>query len=256
VISAATLNRLLARATEDNRQEPAFFRALLDAKVYAHVPNTDPASRRLRFIQFNHPETGQLILPFFTDEPKARAAVGTSARVVSLRGRVFLEATLGATLMLNPNDEHGTLYPEEIETLLRTGRMARFEKVTVTEGSEPLVGPPTPAPAWLMDVLTTALTGLSFVEVAYMASMHAPDGKGVSSTLLALGTKDGLGERAVHAIITAAQPACREHQFALDIVHFVEPGQRPSWVDAFQFPPIYEKAWGARLMGAQSQTPQ
>lgn len=256
MISAATLNRLLTRAAEDNHQEPAFFRALLDAKVYAHVPITDPVSRRLRFIQFNHPETGQLILPFFTDEAKARAAVGTSARVISLRGRVFLEATLGATLMLNPNDEHGTLYPEEIEALLRTGRMARFAKVSATEGSESLIGPPTPAPAWLMDILTTTLAGLSFVELAYMASMHAPDGKGASNTLLALGTEEGLGERAIHAIITAAQPACREHQFALDIMHFVEPRQRPSWVDAFRLAPIYEKAWGVLLMAPQSQTPQ
>lgn len=217
---------------------------------------SDPVSRRLRFIQFNHPDTGQLILPFFSDEPKAQTAAGATARTVGLHARVFLEATLGATLMLNPNDEHCTLYPEEIKGLLRTGRMARIEKTTIQSGSEPLVGPPGPAPAWLMDILTAALAGLSFVDIAYLASMHAPDGKGPSSMLLALGTQAGLGERAVHAVVTAMQPECRRHQYVLDITHFIEPSERPAWVEAFQLSPIYEKTWGMRLMVSQTQTPQ
>lgn len=256
MVNAATLNRLLARAVEDSRHEPAFFQALLDAKVYAHVPAGDPPSRRLRFIQFNHPDTGQLLLPFFSDEPKAQAAAGATVRTVGLHARVFLEVTLGATLMLNPNDEHCTLYPEEIKGLLRTGRMARIEKTTIQEGSEPLVGPPEPAPAWLMDLLTTTLAGLPFVDVAYLASMHAPEGVGVSSMLLALGTSAGLGDRAVHAVVTAVQPECQRHRYVLDITHFVEPSERPAWVEAFQLAPIYDKAWGMRLMESQIRTPQ
>lgn len=256
MVNAATLNRLLARAVEDNRHEQAFFRALLDAKVYAHVPMGDPQSRRLRFIQFNHPDTGQLILPFFSDQPKAQAAAGATVRAVGLHARVFLEATLGATLMLNPNDEHCMLYPEEIKGLLSTGRMARIEKTTIQEGSEPLVGPPDPAPAWLMDLLTTSLAGLPFVDVAYLASMHTPDGRGVSSMLLALGTPTGLGDRAVHAVVTAMQPECRRRRYVLDITHFVEPGERPAWVEAFQLAPIYQNTWGARLMEPQTQTSQ
>ena len=256
MVNAATLNRLLVRATEDSRHEQAFFRALLDAKVYAHVPIGDPVSRRLRFIQFNHPDTGQLILPFFSDEQRAQAAAGETVRTVALHARVFLEATLGATLMLNPNDEHCTLYPEEIKGLLRTGRMARIEKTTIQEGSEPMVGPPEPAPAWLMDLLTTTLAGLAFVDVAYLASMHAPDGRGVSSMLLALGTSAGLGDRAVHAVVTAMQPECRRHRYVLDITHFAEPGERPAWVEAFQLAPIYEKAWAMRLIEPQTQTSQ
>lgn len=254
MISAATLHCLLTRAIQNSREEPAFFRALLEAKVYAHVPIHDPVSARFRFIQFNHPDTGQLMLPFFTDEPRARAATGSTARIVALRGHVFLEATLGATMMLNPNDEHCTLYPEEIATLLRTGRIARFEKTTITEGHEPMIGPPTPAPAWLMDLLTLSLAALPFVEVAYLASMHAPDGKGPSSTLLALGTKPGTGERAVHAVVTAAQPACQRHRFVLDIIHFGEK-DRSTWIDAFRLKPIYEKGWGARLMDVPSSNP-
>jgi hypothetical protein len=256
VISAAMLNRLLARAAADVRCELAFFRALLEAKIYAHVPITDPVSRRLRFIQFNHLETGQLLLPFFTDQPKAQAATGGTVRTVTLQGRQFFEATRGATLMLNPNDEHCLLYPEEIEELLRTGRMARFEKTKIQAGSEPLVGPPDPAPAWLVDLLTVTLAGLPFVDLAYLASLHAHDQTGVSSMLLAMGTQAGLGDRAVHAVVTAMQPECRRRRYVLDITHFVEPSDRPNWIEAFQLVPIYERVWGARLVSIQSQTPQ
>jgi len=250
------LNRLLARAAEDLGQEQAFFRALLDAKVFAHVPVDDPVSRRVRFIQFNAPETGQLFLPFFSDNARASAATGPTARTIALQGRVFLDATRGATLMLNPNEERCVLYPEEIDTLLRTGRMARLEKVTVTQGKEPLVGPPLAPPAWLIDTLTTTLAGLSFVKVAYIASLHAPDGRGMGSNLLALGTLSGLGDRAIHAVIADMQPACEAHQFTLDVVHFVEPEERPGWVEAFGLSPIYERAWGARLWRSSTSLSQ
>jgi len=245
---ASVLTQLLVRATRDLRYEPAFFRALLNATVYAHVPLGDPISRRLRFIQFHHPETGQLLLPFFTDKRKARAATGSDARVVTLRGRVFLEATRGATLMLNPNDERGTLYPEEIDVLLRTGYMARFESTKVQLGEEPLVGPTGFTPAWLLDLLTVSLAALSYVKVGYLASLHAVPGAGAPSLLLALGVDAGRGDRAVHAVITALQPACRQHQFALDIIHFIEPVERPAWVEAFGLRPVYEKSWGERLI--------
>jgi hypothetical protein len=254
VVSAVKLSRLLARATVDHREEPAFFQALLKANVYAHVPKDDPVGRRLRFIQFNHPETGVLILPFFTDEAKARAAAGTSARVVALPGRMFLEATVGATLMLNPNDEHGTLYPEEVKTLLATGRMARLNKVTVAAGSEPVVKPLETIPPWLVDLLLVSLAKLPFVELAYIASMHAADGATPSSTLLAIGTEAGLGERAVHAVISDLQPACEEHRMALDITYF-EPGQRPPCIGGLELTPIYDKKWGERLVDVPSTSP-
>jgi hypothetical protein len=254
VVSAVKLNRLLARATTDYRDEPAFFQALLKASVYAHVPKDDPVGRRFRFIQFNHPETGVLILPFFTDEVKARAAAGTTARVVAVPGRMFLEATLGATLMLNPNDEHGMLYPEEVKTLLATGRMARLDKVIVAAGSEPVVKPLETIPPWLADLLLVSLAKLRFVELAYMATMHAANEAAPSRSLLAIATEAGFGERAVHAVITDLQPACEEHQMALDITYF-EPGQCPPWIGGLELTPIYDKKWGERLLDVPSTSP-
>lgn len=242
MISAATLNRLLAKAGEGEPEEAAFFQALMKANVFAHAPVGDPASRAIRFIQFSDPETGQLLLPFFTDRPKAQACVGTTRKIVTVQGRQFLSATLGATLILNPNDEHCILYPEEMEALLQTGHLARIDEREVQAGREPLVGAPNAVPGWLMDVLTGTLARLPFVDIAYVASLHSPERETPNIPLLALGTPLGLGERAVRAVITAIQPACRLHHYSLDITHFVEPSERPPWAEALQLAPIYAKA--------------
>ena len=104
MVDTATLDGLLKQAIIDKTAEPAFLRALLDAKVYAHVPRHD-RNTRVRFIQFTTPD-GLTVLPFFSDETQARQAAGTAASIVVLSGRQLLEATRGATLMLNPNTAH------------------------------------------------------------------------------------------------------------------------------------------------------
>lgn len=241
MIGAATLNRLLAKAGEGESEEAAFFQALMKANVFAHAPVDDPASRAIRFIQFSDPETGQLLLPFFTDRPEAQACVGTTRKIVTVQGRQFLEATRGATLILNPNDQHCILYPEEVGALLQTGHLARIDKTEVQAESEPLVGAPNAVPGWLMDLLAGTLARLPFIDIAYVASLQASEGAMPATTLLAIGTPISLGERAVRAVITAIQPECRLHRYNLDITGFVEPSERPDWIQELKLAPIYEK---------------
>ena len=71
-ISTAELERRLERARTHREEELAFFRCLLDAWVYAHVPLSDDHPR-LRLIQFQHPD-GFYAVPFFTSEAKAQFA--------------------------------------------------------------------------------------------------------------------------------------------------------------------------------------
>src|SRR5688572_4963260 len=129
VISAAELTRLMHHALADKTAEPAFFRALLEATVYAHAPRHD-RSGRLRFIQFTTPE-GLTVLPFFSDPAQANAAAGSAARVVVATGRQLFALTRGATLMLNPNQVSCVLYPEEIASLLDHGEVAVMDQVDV-----------------------------------------------------------------------------------------------------------------------------
>lgn len=110
--SADELARLMLEALADKAAEPAFFRGLLDATVYAHVPRHD-RSGRLRLIQFTTPE-GLTVLPFFSDEVQAKAAARSAATVVVLMGRQLLELTRGATLMLNPKRSTAYCTPKRL----------------------------------------------------------------------------------------------------------------------------------------------
>jgi hypothetical protein len=248
----STLERLMAHAVQDSRHEQAFFQALLKAIVYAHMPASDRLDgERIRFVQFHRPDNGALVLPFFTDEKKARRALGTSERVIALSGRRLLELTRGATLMLNPNDNRCVLYPEEIDTFLRTGFIANLTKFTVEEGKSPLIGPPTnEPPSWMIDALITALAKLTYVQVAYIIGVYTTsESPQQTGFLIALGGDGQYAERAVHAVTTVLQPLCQEHDGpGVDMTHFEHPaGQVPDWVSTFSLEPFYDRTWGARL---------
>ena len=253
-----SIGELLTLASQDKREEPEFFRALLDATVYAHISVKDRTDlKRLRFIQFAHPQNGQLLLPFFTDETKAREGIGADRAVFPTSGRVLFELTRGATLMLNPNDQGCILYPEEVVTLLETGYIATVTPYDLPEGNTPLVGPwGADQPAWLMDALTTTLAKLTYVEVAYeicvFTSMEPPEQSGF---LIAIGSEGQYRNRTMHAVTAALQPVCMVHNFTgVDLMHFdphVEGA--PNWVNKFQLRPFYDRSWGARLQDPVSE---
>ncbi len=236
------LSDLIRRAAEDTRLEPAFFHALLKSDVYSHVPIDDPVTRSLRFTMFNHPETGEQLLPFFTDRGKAEFAAAGMRRVVKLPGRVFLEATLGATLMVNPNDERGAIYPEEVRQLLLTGKVAQIKTFMVEHEGDLLVAPLEPVPDWLREALKAALTPLVFVVTAYVAKVRGHGEESHERPMVALGTLDGFGERAMRALTTALQPELARRRCPLDSMHFQEPGGRPGWVESLRLSPVYQRA--------------
>ena len=126
LVSEVELKRLLQRAMTDQREQGAFFRALLGATVYAHVPISDDTGR-LRFAKFARPDNGELVLPFFADESEPYATAGAGRRVVALPGRTLLSLTLGATLLFDPNGARCSLYPEEVRELLASGTVAILE---------------------------------------------------------------------------------------------------------------------------------
>ena len=162
IISTAELERQLERARTNPEEEPAFFRLLLDACVYAHAPLSDD-SPRLRLIQFRHPD-GFYVVPFFTSEAKAQIAASGAARIVKLSGRELLAGTPGATFMLNPNDGGCVIYPEEIEALLKTGTVARVQNIHLDEDFSFLVSDQVHSPAWLIPSAIRTYTQLSFVR--------------------------------------------------------------------------------------------
>lgn len=249
------LQALLTRAMDDRQQEPAFFRALLDATVYAHVPLSDQ-NTRLRFMQFRRPDDGLTVLPFFTDEATARWAAQSAARVVVMTGRQLMEATRGATLVLNPTARHCTLYPEEIKELLATGTTAVIETVHVEEEAAPLVMRPETTPAWLVDTVTAILVELPFISVAYLAGRRLTEAASESGLLIALGGEPRQEERAARAITAAVQSLCRHHHQEVDLVHFNDAEAFPAWLANLELEPFYQRTWGSRLQQADDPTPR
>jgi hypothetical protein len=243
---ANTLDHLLDIAGKDSRHERAFFHALLKTLVYAHIPITDQLDNgRIRFIQFNRPDNGQLVLPFFTDEKKSRIAEGTTARSVALTGRQLFELTRGATLIMNPNDHRCVLYPEEIDTLLRTGEIATITTFTPEEENPLAVGVPVDAPpSWLLDALLSTAAALPYIEQVYLAAIYDTSGEPRQvSFVMGLCAAQGQGERAMHAVNNAMQPLCRAHGGpGVDLTYFEASGEAPSWVTDLSLEPCYDRA--------------
>lgn len=243
--SADELARLMLEALADKEAEPAFFRGLLDAAVYAHVPRHD-RSGRLRLIQFTTPE-GLTVLPFFSDEVQAKAAAKSAATVVVLMGRQLLELTRGATLMLNPNTINCVLYPEEIAALLDHDEVAIVERVD-TDGQQLVIGPVSERPAWVIDRLVALYASLSCVEAAYLAEMGTP-GNPQRGLLVAVAASSKDAEHVARATTTELQAHCQRLQTTMDLTAF-EPGEVPSWLKEVDLEPFYVRALGRRLVHA------
>lgn len=219
MISESELEERLERARGNPAADQEFFRLLLEARVYAHVPISDD-SAKFRLIQFRHPD-GFDALPFFTSESKAATAAGRSARVVTFTGRELLEITRGATLMLNPNDGGAVLYPEEVESLLTTGNIAQLTK-DLWPGGTAWFGAPDYLPSWLIPALTQTLKRQSPVMSAYVIQAAPEANKNDVSLLIVLGVAPAQAERAVRACLTSMQPEIQRSppELAIDLTVF------------------------------------
>lgn len=239
-VSLHELEKLRRRAKELKDEVP-FFRALLDAAVYAHAPLSDD-SGRVRFIQFAHPETQALLLPFFSDAQQAHQASGGQRKVIAMMGRDFFEVTLGATLILNPNEDHVILYPEEAQGLLESGTVAPIDVEQLQEETTRGFRLPIHAPDWLEARLQDMFAQLPYVESAYLAEMIRPDDPENFVLILAAGVAPENAERAGRAVSTRIYTCCAGLQISVDLVTFDPAAGPPEWVLSLDVRPIYERS--------------
>jgi hypothetical protein len=239
-MALSALERLQQRAMADGREEPAFFRALLDATVYAHVPLHDD-SGRVRFIQFVRPDNGTTVLPFFTDVAKADAVGRTDAKIVAARGRDFLELTFGATLMLNPNDASCVLYPEEVAALLATGGLPRCENEIVQTDRTLGFRLPISAPDWFEPALVQVLSSLPYIQQAYLVEMLPPENPSHVTLLISLGVEPSMAERAARAVSAGMQHRWQNLQVPVDLMTYDPNDGPPEWATAVEAAPIYDR---------------
>ena len=203
-VTTAQLRALLETARsapnpEDRRQgEEAFFRALLEATVYAHVPAGSVPPGRIRFVQFIRPDNKQTVLPFFSDRKQAEEASAGKVGIVAMSGRRLLELTQGATLMLNPNLDRVALYPPEISALLAGRPLGSFTQENLQQGETVGACPPTISTDALVLALCALFTREPAVRAAYLIEVHRGTNDADVFLLLVLVVIPGSEERLVH----------------------------------------------------------
>lgn len=236
----AALECLLEEARTSHEAEKKFMHALLDSRVYAHVPLSDDHPR-LRLMMFTHPD-GFLAIPFFTSLKKAQFANWGAAKIISTTGRDLLEGSNGATLMLNPNDGGMVLYPEEVSTLLETGFWSRVQREDYAQAKQRYIWPPSDIPAWFVDDLRNACGTLDMVVSGHLAEMADTEHATVRSLLIALQVPAAQGERAARALTLHLQRSGKLEQLnrSLDITIFDPNAEPPDWLasEGLRFYPV------------------
>lgn len=245
MITPEELNRLLEASVANPDAEPEFFRALLGATLYVHIP-LHGDSPRLRFVMFSHPIDHALTIPVFTDAAKAAFAARGKVRIVSIAGRLLFESTKGASLTINPNDTWCTLYPEEISELLDTGNVARVRKFQFDENEARTIKlGKLPVP--LIKALRKSLSKLSDVKVAYLAGIRWRQPDHPDSLLIVLGGSAHGAEREVRATVTMMQPIFERLNQPVDMHHFNYADPTPDWIRALGLKPVYRRRAGASI---------
>lgn len=230
----------MAASIRDIREEPAFFRALLDATLFAHTPKVEPPGRR-QFVMFKSPDDGQYVIPVFTDRTKADWAARGNVRVLEVKGRDLFDLARGTALMLNPNDARCTLYPEEIERLLRDGTVASVQKWKIEKGDDGKMYKLERPPHALVKALRMALPSVGSIEVAYIAGIRRPKGNQPDSFVIVLGGENKAVERSVRAVATALYEQAEKSERPVDVTHFDTRGSPPVWIKELGLKPIYRR---------------
>lgn len=244
--SPSMLRKLMKQAQADGAKDATFFHALLDATVYVHIPKFKQL-HPWRFMQFHHSGTGVLLVPFFTDQKRARRATQSVAQVEAMNGRAFMNATRGSTLILNPEDTPCCiLYPEEIAALLDEGYMARVQQIKARD-IDPSIRRLSRAPNDLITLVVPVLRELPYVDIAYVAGLAWKDQPGLTTYLLALGGDPKFAERAARAVTTVLQRPVDRFQTVVDLTYFDVRDTPPAWIADLEVKPVYRRGADALL---------
>lgn len=165
------LDQLIAKAVEDPSNEPELFDRTLQATFYAHAPKK-PTGMKLSLVQFRTPH-GIMAIPIFTDRPKAELAGRGNVRIISLQGTQLLSATIGATVVINPNDNWCILYPEEIRALLRGHGIGR-NPANLTPSAPLELRPSRDSDPQLTEAIVTSLSSIEHALDAWLTGVSFP----------------------------------------------------------------------------------
>lgn len=237
--STAELQRLMEASFKDPRAEPAFLRALLDAPLFVHTPKVEPPGRR-QFVMFKSPVDGRYVVPVFTDRAKADWAARGNVHVLQINGRTLFKLARGTTFVLNPNDKWCTLYPEEIDHLLRDGTVAPVQKWAPGENFDKRVYNLDHIPKLLTRGMRAVLPTIREVQIAYLAGVKGTNEDMSDTLIIALGGDPKVAERSIRTAITALYDVVTRVNRPVDLTHF-DPAEPPDWINDLDLKPVYRR---------------
>jgi hypothetical protein len=179
------LEEALMQAAGDPAARPAFYRRLLEAKLFFVTPEAPaspgrevlPAGREVVVMSFTGPRGP--FTPFFSSQERVAEVAPRMNRplgFLALAGRdaFGLLAQRAQQAVLNPGFPFGKEFsPEEIRQLA-AGSLDVGSTITVEEATEVLLGQPSQYPRALVDALIRLFAGKPSVAAAYLAQIHDP----------------------------------------------------------------------------------
>lgn len=234
------LDKLIEAAVEDPSRESEVFAFLLDATLYVHAPKKR-AGVNLSVVQFKTPQ-GIFAIPVFTDQKKAAFAGQGNVQVVALQGRQLFTATLGATVVINPNDSWCILYPEEIRALLEGRQLGRTpEAIEARKGSKLQ---PTREPCIeLLKLLVDSLASIEHALDAWLTEAVDDDGSAIARYVVVVAAESPHHERIARSVTLALSGLGKPVDKIVDIA-FIEPGEvHEAWLEGNPDCLIYRRSW-------------
>ncbi|MTD37780.1 enhanced serine sensitivity protein SseB [Erwinia sp. CPCC 100877] len=242
------LETLLAQAATEPAYRPAFFRTLLESRVW--VPGTaaeDGAFSADSAVDLHHWEKadGTSVIPFFTSLQALEQAVQDEQPFVVMPARALFEMTLGETLFLNARLETGKAFsPQEIRHLLSQEGDPLSQQQVLEGGESLLLSEVTQPPQPMLDSLSTLFKTMKTVKRAFICSLKE---RGQDEPVWLIGIE---AEEDIEAVIRAAGSVAVDTlpgDEPVDICQVTEGQDGISHFMIAHLAPFYERRWGSFL---------
>lgn len=234
------LDQLIEEAVADGSKEAALFHLLLNATLYVHAPKM-PTGPRLSLVQFKTPQ-GVMAIPVFTDIKKAEFAGRGNVRIIPIHARKLFSASLGANIVINPNDAWCILYPEEIRALLAGRTLGRKpEDIETTKDIQ--LRPAQNPSAELVKLIEESLAPIETAQDAWLTEADDDERPSSSRYIVVVAAEQPSYERIARSLTLALSNSGMSFEKTVDIT-FIEPGDaQKAWLEDNSSCLIYRRLW-------------
>jgi len=249
------LEELLEMSCAEPAYGPRFYRCLLRSEIHALCLASDirRSGGKVRFVMWTGAD-GVQVIPCFSSIKLVSRALNPTIAAYKIAGRQLLEATRGATIVLNPNEPSSCrLAPYEIAALLETGAVSRPEIETLKEDKSFMFDVAENPPVGLMHSLIVLYSQHPLVQRAHLVCFWPDSEPEKRAYLICIRLDDGAGKGKAEKVVreSAAVMVDVPPEMSADILTFTSDDETLQLVGQLAAP-FYERAMGERLVASVS----